>query len=388
MLYVISTLALSLVLGAICFKVFTEDRPQVMLVFTMIAMTAMFSGGLLGTRQTVFSEYRGYYATAAEYQEVWTTHETRLVSHTKTDSKGVTHTTYTTEHYTETHGPFYSFTLNTGETRSVGSGEYAQAKVLWSNEQKVGEHEGSAAGWRGSVFQMGEKPITGGIFKTTWPHTNATIVPILDKYTYVNKLRACHQSVFKFSTATPELKKKYPRPVDTKDDGPIYNIDAPIKVLAEDQLVLQQVNAEQGVAHEVHTMVFLFDASKHTPAVTNDVLSAWEGVNKNELVIFMGIEPQSTMVSWVKVESWCDNTRIHKEIETALLFSSFYGQTIAKCLRTNVPLYWHRKHFKDFNYLRVPVEWYGYLIYGIMMAIGGAVLIWYRKQQQELENCS
>ena len=90
--------------------------------------------------------------------------------------------------------------------------------------------------------------------------------------------------------------------------------------------------------------------------IINDVLSAWQGVNKNELVTFIGIDKITKKMSWIKVESWMDNTQIHGFISDALLEKDFNSKILSDALIKHVPKYWIKKDFRDFDYLSISIS--------------------------------
>jgi hypothetical protein len=168
----------------------------------------------------------------------------------------------------------------------------------------------------------------------------------------VNKIRVSH-SVLKWGEATPEQLSKYPRPVDKGNTSPVIPYGG-FGVSEPDLLFLQRINASFGRKYEIHAMLVLFGKDVGRDVVT-DVLTAWQGPNKNELVTFVSLDGQT--VRWVEVHSWMDNTTLHATLRDELAGQDFTVKRYGELLQRYVPTLWHRKHFTPLNeYLRVDIH--------------------------------
>lgn len=312
----------------------------------------------VGTANMRHREFINYRVMSVEHQEKWTTEESYTVTiHDGYDKDGNEKTHTETRYRTDTHGPYWYANDELGGAESIDESEYEQWKKLWGNEAKTGEHKGSAAGF--------DRAITGGIFESRWNHEFDTIYPSHHIGTYINKIRASKYSSFKFQQPTQQLIERYPRPADHNDPRPILNYGASISITEADQMSLMRTNANLGCGYQVHNLFLLFDGSKTTPSVVDEVLSAWQGPNKNELVVFMGIDPTTKKATWVKVESWMDNTKIHGTLADAFLGKEFSGKMASEILGRVVPLEWKRKRFRDFDYIRIELSSDGYVTAGV-----------------------
>jgi hypothetical protein len=192
------------------------------------------------------------------------------------------------------------------------------------------------------------------MYECDWNNEFNTIMPLHSIKRYVNKVRASNASVLKYKQPTEELKQKYPRPSDNNNASAIINYNALIKITEEDFLTLNRTNAVLGPKCEIHCIVLTFDSSTGMD-IANDILSAWQGPNKNELLIFIGFDKANHKASWVKVESWMDDTTINGYIVDGILNKDFDTKAYSLALQTIVPKYWKRKHFSDFDYLNVQI---------------------------------
>ena len=120
---------------------------------------------------------------------------------------------------------------------------------------------------------------------------------------------------------------------------------------------MRRTNAFLGNRYQIHPIYMLFDSTVGM-SIVDDIISAWEGPNKNELVVFVGVEKDSKKMSWIKVESWMDDTTINGCITDLLLNKPFVARTLSNALRETVPTKWHRKKFADFDYLELEISFW------------------------------
>jgi spore maturation protein CgeB len=98
----------------------------------------------------------------------------------------------------------------------------------------------------------------------------------------------------------------------------------------------------------------VWDKSKSI-AISEEQRSYWQGGNKNEFVVCLGYDRAKDSVTWCNAFSWCDDPKL--EVATKRYFLDnpridLYHYAI--WLENNIDL-WHRKEFKDFDYLSVPL---------------------------------
>jgi hypothetical protein len=294
------------------------------------------------------------------HEERWTEEEsrTRQVASGK-DSNG--NTTYSTETYyvTETYGPYWHAYGN-GNKHKISGSTYNKWKDIWKNEKKTGVHRGSSASF--------DRSITGGIFESGWDNNFETIYPFADIHRYKNKVRKS-PSVFNLGEPTEELVKRYPRPAETGSTSPLVNCGAVLPGM--DTLYLRRVNAKLGTRYQIHTI--LIPLGPNDRHLVQDILTAWQGPNKNELVTFYGHDKGK--VSWCEVHSWMDNTTIHSAMADAMMSKDtfdvrWYGESLMKL----VPEHWRRKEFEDFDYLKVSIHW-GWIMGSVLLSILAVVIV-------------
>jgi len=112
---------------------------------------------------------------------------------------------------------------------------------------------------------------------------------------------------------------------------------------------LQRLNAFCGDVYEIHVFILLFPADKGIE-IASQQRDFWKGLNKNELVVCLGVNDQK--VQWSEAMSWLDNKTLELKIRSYFIDNPVLGLTqFVTWLRSNLE-YWKRKEFKDFDYLK------------------------------------
>lgn len=326
-----------------------------------LGLCALVSGAMwgCGSMKEWSKEVWNYKVVRVRHQEMWTTHETRTETYTTGSGKNQrTHTR--TVHYTEKHGPYWTAIDEYGDGHGIEPSTYEQWKRTWANEKKTGENEGSAAGF--------DRAVSGGIFECDWTQDFDRIFPWADIHTYKNKVR-CSNSVLKYREPTEELAKKYPRPADSGNTSPVISYGRAFS--GEEVELLRRTNAQLGRRYLVHPVLVVFgqDVSR---GVVDDVLSAWQGPNKNELVTFVSLRGDE--VVWCEVHSWMDNTTIHATVRDEMMAGGFSAKVYSDMLRKHVPKLWLKKDFRDFDYLKVEMHW-GWKVGSLLVSLVGLVVV-------------
>jgi hypothetical protein len=338
-----------------------EQNIKKTIVFLVATVTLTSFISLLmwgcGTAKVWDYEVWNYKIVKVTHEERWSVEESRTREVPDgTDKDG--NTTYRTETYyvTEYYGPYWKAIDEYGSANSIDAATYQHWIRVWANEKKIGEHRGSAAGF--------DTPITGGIFDANWTVDFARIYPWSAIRRYKNKVRYSH-SVLKLQEPTKALLKQYPRPADQGNPTPVLAYGGKSFDDAEIDL-LRRTNAEMGPKWLVHSILVTF-AGDVSRAVVDDILIAWQNPNKNELVTFIAIGA-SNQVKWCEVHSWMDNTTIHAVLRDELMLQPFTVKGYSDLLLKHCPKLWHKKSFKDFDYLRVEVN-YGWKVASLILSI-------------------
>jgi hypothetical protein len=337
------------------------NRKRFIIQISSSVLIALILNGMLygfGLSKMFHKEVWNMPVLSVKYEEKWTEKESRTRQvPCGTDSKG--NVKYRTEIYyvTETYGPYWTANVSSVGKEQISKSDYMKWSKIWSNEKKVGVHKGSATGFN--------KAITGNIYQASWKGEFEKLYPWSTFHKYINKVRES-ENVFKFKEPSEELKKKYPRPADKNNSCPIFGYGYNIN--GKDILTLRRVNATLGPSKQIHIITILTNGDR---GVIDDILSAWGGPNKNELVIFAGI--QSDIVRWIDVYSWLDNTELHGIIESSMVDKKYSTDDLAKILLSNVPKKWKRKEFKDFDYMSVDIGT-GWVVFAFILSAVTSVI--------------
>lgn len=207
----------------------------------------------------------------------------------------------------------------------------------------------------------------GDMYEAGWTNKYDDIFPWSEIKQYENRVRVS-KSVYSYTPVDKETQKKFTRPVDNNDTSPLQAYGVP--KYNHDEWALRLVNAENGPSKKVHTLVILFDASVYGMDTIETLKAAWQGPNKNELVICVGVVPSTYEVKWCDVFSWMDDTTIHAKIRQNIQASPNLNiQDLSKYLRSAIPQYWEKKNFHDFDYLSITLPW-GYKVAMFIVSIG------------------
>ena len=328
-----------------------------------ISLLLAFFCYLGGTRQNYFNEIWNYRAMAVRYYESWD--ETvpcrhpkyRMVTHTDSDGNVTTEMVFDGyEHFYDVDWHPEHWTAATEYNTEVGisNGEYEAWKKLWNNVHFVD-------------MKRHYHSKDGDMYQSDWTKEFDTIFPLEHTQTYENKVRVSN-SVFNYPPVSKEIAKKYFRPADKSIGAAVMSYDG-TAYSEYDNLTLRRLNANLGVAHRVHTITLLWDGNRNSRSVMEDVLAAWKGPNKNELVIAIGLGKNREVI-WCDVYSWCDDTTIHSLVRQYIVeLGTFNSRKICDILAKRIPEKWVKKDFRIFNYIKNPMPGWCYVLSLILSMI-------------------
>lgn len=141
--------------------------------------------------------------------------------------------------------------------------------------------------------------------------------------------------------------------------------------------MLRQYNALIGHRNEVKIFLLLFENERIGVSELQRI--HWKGGNKNELVICASKDG-----SWAKTFSWCDDKRI--EVESSYIFEMKELSLHDKIVKVEhqVEELWKRKHFKDFDYIDIPLNLSDLIwIFCVSLLLSIGVTIWAVKNEIE-----
>lgn len=319
--------------------------------WTTYLWTIIFGEGTVGLlhwffyhQHTSCTEYLGSMVRDINHEESWT--ELVEINETKTDGKGKTYTvTRIEERY---HKDKYYLNTTRGSRIDINYIFYSHIKTLWGlpGHSLTWESKKIKGGIRfGTMYQIDD-------FNTVERDNPKNWVPITEKHSYTNKIRASN-SIFNFE----KIDKTEASEIGLINYPSIYLYDAPC-VLSNDIPVhpyvddlFRKFNARYAPEYQMRLYILLFDADKGI-SVSEQQRIYWQGGNKNEFVVCIGLNSKEE-VKWVRACSWADEQT--KEVETAqwlMKHSKIEWDTFHDWLKWHL-IDWNRKEFKDFDYINV-----------------------------------
>lgn len=318
-------------------------------------------------------EYLSGYAHSVEHHNPWV--ERVVTTETYTDSRGRTHTRQRV-HYVR-HSDEWWMWLNTGKSIAIDSTTYNLWRTRWATpcEQINPYHPNCVSG--------------GGGQRYVWNGVYEDAATVTYKGLYINYL-ANSNTIFLEERITKERAEEmglvdYP---DFGSDGldtptVLCSSHLPEEVVfpAEWQRTLQLINAFYGAERQIHLFVVLFAARDGIEAARAQ-RNYWQGGNKNELTICLGVdctkgeaEDYTMEVKWCDAFSWCDAPRLDVAIERWFVDHSTLDLTaFGEWLRVNLSL-WQRKSFSDFKYLGIRLSTgHKWLLFALTLLLCGAMV--------------
>lgn len=327
---------------------------EILLLIVPSALIILLMNTIMVAYNTSDTEYLGSYIKSVNYYEPWDEEVpcrhpiycTRSVPYSCGSSKSP-RTCYRTETYVcghvhaydvDYHSEHWTKEDNYSKEYSISKSEYLSLKKLFNTKDQFVE------------LNRDYHSIDGDEYVTPWagePERSSTIVK---EGSYTNKIRASH-SVFKFEEITEKEKEKwglydYPSISDYRQ-----KVVLGAKLSPTTERKLQYINGYYGPKKQFK-MFILFFKNKSTNVIHKQ-RSYWEGGNKNELVICIGVDGKGEF-QWVDAFSWMSKPALEVEVESYI--SSNRDMTLksfADWMPKQVDTHWKRRNFEDFEYLQM-----------------------------------
>lgn len=295
-------------------------------------------------RHTFFTEYLGSIVRSIHFEEEWV--ELTEYTDTKTDDKGCSHQVKRIrERY---HREEYYFFTTLGSRIKCDYRFYSSVKSVW---QLPGHYKR----WSGREIKGGSR---GGIsyrFDDFSPSERQNIdkwVPITEAHKYKNKVRSSN-SIWKYETIDDKRAAELgliPYPEITDYDAPcILSIDRIIPGDAD--RLFRRFNAGIAPAVEMRLYILLYDSGRGI-GISELQKAYWQGGNKNEFVICMGLDAIGD-VEWAQAFSWADYQHKEKEVcQWLMARRRLDWKALFHYLHHHLSD-WKRKEFADFDYIHI-----------------------------------
>lgn len=292
-------------------------------------------------------EYLSGYALNVQHHEPWV--ERVVYTKSYTDSQGKTRTR--TEVRYVHHPDRWLIEFNTGYVCDVTKQTYLHYVALWNTEEEWinPPHINCVSGGGGQLY--------------AWNEAYADACTTTYYGLYINYIKNS-RSIFRFRDIDDKQAAQlglvgYPELRRTDLDCEAVLVSP---MLAErytvgkrEQRALQLFNAFEGKARQIHCFVLLFDASQQPLQTAMEQRAYWEGGNKNEFTLCLGLDTSTEQptVVWSEGFSWCDVPRLESAAESWFIaHPKLDFEAFAAWLHENIAL-WQRKQFSDFKYLGI-----------------------------------
>jgi hypothetical protein len=231
----------------------------------------------------------------------------------------------------------------------------------WTAETSLGTFDISEARYNALLRQFNAQPVfydmhrhyhtdDGDMYYGQWKGEDKTLEPVTATETYENRPRAA-TNVYHFDKPdTAEIKEyglfEYPK---------IYNVFHQELILGVDndeaEKKLQILNARLGGPKQVRVFILVFKNQPRQAGIMQE--NYWEGGNKNEFVVCIGIDDQHR-ITWAHDFSWTEREDAKVEVRTFIEGKSYLPLVdIVDYLSKEMTDKWERKDFADFDYLNI-----------------------------------
>lgn len=343
---------------------------EVLLLILPSALIILLLNTIMVSYNTSDTEYVGSYITNVNYYEPWdervSCRHPIYCTRTYKCGKSMCTSTYVCGHVhaydVDYHPEEWTKEDNFGEEYQISIQEYNELNRRFDTDKYFIE------------LNRDYHSIDGDKFSTDWAGQQNRSSVMSDEHSYENKIRASH-SVFKFQDITEKEQKRW----KLYDYPNVYEGYQPIvlgkSITKLTDRKLQYLNGYYGPVKQFKIFILVF---KDQPmSVVHKQRSYWEGGNKNEFVVCIGVD-KSNKFQWVDCFSWMDKPSLEVEVEHYFnktedtKFSKF-----ADWMPKQIEQHWKRKDFKDFKYLQIELTdtqlWWVMII---IMIYNIAVSIW------------
>jgi hypothetical protein len=356
---------------------------EIALLIGPTAIIILLMNTVMVAYRTADTEYFGAYTTKVIYYEPWD------------EEVPCRHPIYCTENYTYDCGTQQSPQTCTGTRTYVCGYEHPYDvdyhEECWAKADNLGgEHSISRLEFNTLSQRFGTQPffvelnrdyhsIDGNAYHTPFPGDADKSDVLTIEHSYTNKIKVSH-SVFKFENIDEKTKKQWALYDYPQVSGMYQRIIIGKNIDAVTERKLQYLNGYYGSSKQFRMyMVFFKDQSME---VAYKQRSLWEGGNKNEFVVCIGTNKLGKL-TWVKCFSWCDRPAL--EVEVQNYFDSTKTIDLSKFadwMPKQIENHWHRKEFKDFDYLEIELtDTQIWVILFIIVAYNVFMSIWVVKNE-------
>lgn len=182
-----------------------------------------------------------------------------------------------------------------------------------------------------------------------WDGSIENSYALSSEHDYKNKVKAS-RSIFKFEDIDYQQARKlglfeYPDIV-LYDQNPVLGL----KIQKNQEKAMRWLNGYYGERKQFRVFVLFF--TNKPEEIVEKQRSYWQGGNKNELVVCVGIDKNKN-VKWCNAFSWCDSPVVGIKSRDWVMSNPVNLEKYAEYIGPIVEKEWRRKNFEDFDYLTI-----------------------------------
>lgn len=312
-----------------------------LVIIPTFILFALIRWGMVSYKQSD-TEYLGYYVVGTTYYEDWNEYIHRTCTRTVGSGKSQHIETYDCS-YVDYHPAYWTITLNDKSEINVSQDTHNKLVYRWGTPREFIDMHRDYYTKDGDAIYYG------------WNEDPATTMNITREGGYTNKIKAS-TSIFGYQDISKKEAKlyklwDYPKVVD------YYQPTILAKHSIDDKTMQSWnfMNSYMGMSNQFRSyLIFFYNES---PTVVDKQLSLWKGVNMNECNIFIGLDSTTLKKQWVRVVSWEDKQNLEVEMRDYINeMDSLDINAIRNELIPKITKEWHRKDFKDFDYIKVELS--------------------------------
>lgn len=307
------------------------------------------------------TERWGGWVVSATYYEDWNEYIHRTCTRTVGSGNSQRIETYDCS-YVAYHGPEWVIKDSNGQTHAISADTFEHFCAKFGNRKFVDMHR---------HYHTND----GDSYVTTWPGKDVSFTPVFTEHSYVNQILGTH-GVLGF----PDVKDpkqlglyEYPPWANLFHDPAVLG-NAPGSPRADE--ILQRANAKLGAKKELRMWLLLFHDKPLRTGVDQE--SYWQGGNKNEFVVCLGLNRQH-QIQWCYPFCWIpDGNTSNTELKVNVRnFAMTQPQlpAFAEYMAAQADRHFVRKEFdKELAYVHVDCPmWAMILIYVLTSLATGLV---------------
>jgi hypothetical protein len=351
---------------------------EYLILFIPSILIGILINFIMISSNTHSKEYLGYYVTHVQHYERWNEWISKTCTRSYTDSDGNTHTESYDCSYVENHPEYWIIVDNGNNQFNISKHMFKYIVSQWGTQSQFID------------MKRRYHTIDGDAYRYDWNSKIENVYTTTIVGSYVNKIQATN-SIFNFEKITKNEAKQYGLYLDypnlesvvTKGADGWFGGDSEyqptligFKNQPDSVKYWDFVNGFNGKRHQFRGYLIAYYNQPYDISLKQR--SYWIGGNKNEFIICVGLDSLSNKIEWVNTISWTDDVSLAHMVENYLLQrGTLYLGELSNNLMEWIPLYWKRKSFKDFDYLKPTITQKQLLWLSIILAlINIGIAVW------------